>query len=172
MAKKAKKVQDIWFNLPYLVNVKTNVGKIIFKFLKKHFPKKNKLQKIFNKNNVKISYSCMSNITSIIPAHNKPLLQPKISKYGCNCRVKNTCPLQNQCQTRNLTSRADVENEVNNEGKIYFGLAATTFKEQLGNHKKRFQPQATQQKYSVADIYTVIKRCKNTIQYCKYTITV
>ena len=30
---------------------------------------------------------------------------------------------------------------------------------------KRFQPQATQQKYSVVEIYMVIKRCENTIQY-------
>ena len=39
-------------------------------------------------------------------------------KYGCNCRVKTTCPLQNQCQTPNLIYRAHVENEANDE-KIY-----------------------------------------------------
>ena len=42
---------------------------------------------------------------------------------------KNTCSLQNQCQTTNLIYQADVENEVNNEKKIYFKLAAKTFKE-------------------------------------------
>ena len=79
----------------------------------------------------------MSSISSIIAGHNESLLQPKITKYGCYCRVKNTCPLQNQCQTPNLIYRADIENEVNDE-KIYFGLAATTFKEQFGNHKKDY----------------------------------
>ena len=59
-------------------------------------------------------------------------------KYGCNCRVKTTCPLQNQCHTPNLIYRVHVENEVNDEKNIYFGLAATTFKERLGNHKKDF----------------------------------
>ena len=50
--------------------------------------------------------------------------------------TKNTCPLQNQCQTPNLVYQADVENEVSDEKKkIYFWLAATTFKEQSGNHK-------------------------------------
>ena len=29
--------------------------------------------------------------------------------------MKNTCPLQNQCQTPNLIYRADIENEVNDE---------------------------------------------------------
>ena len=34
--------------------------------------------------------------------------------------------------------RADVLNEVNDEKKIYFGLAAATFIEQFGNHEKDF----------------------------------
>ena len=80
----------------------------------------------------------MSNISSMIAGHNKSLLQSKITKYGCNCRVKNTCPLQNQRQTPNLIYRADVENEVNDEKKIYFGLAATTFNDRFGNHKNNF----------------------------------
>ena len=145
--KKQRKRKIIWFNPPYFVNVKTNVGKIFLSLLKKHFPQKNKLHKIFNKNNVKISYSCMSNISTTIAGHNKSFLQPKTTKYECNCRVKNTCPLQNQWQTPNLIYRADVENEVNDKKKIYFGLRATTFKDRFGNHNKRFQPQATQQKY-------------------------
>ena len=80
----------------------------------------------------------MSNISLITVGHNNSLLQPKITKYGCNCRVKNSCPLQNQCQTPNLIYGADVANEVNNEKKIYFRLAATTSKERFGNRKKGF----------------------------------
>ena len=57
--------------------------------------KLHKLQNIFNKINVKISYSSMSNISSVIAGHNESLPQSKITKCGCNCRVKNTCPLQN-----------------------------------------------------------------------------
>ena len=82
----------------------------------------------------------MSNISSIIAGHNKSLLQPKIPKYGCNCKdaSEKTYPLQNQCQIPNLIYRADVENEVNYQKKIYFGLAAITFKERFRNHKKDF----------------------------------
>ena len=36
----------------------------------------------------------------------------------------------------NIQSR--FEDEVSDEKKMYFGLAATTFKERLGNHKKDF----------------------------------
>ena len=133
--KKRRKRKIIWFNPPYWVNVKTNIGKIILSLLKKHFPKKNKLHKIFNKNNIKIS--CMINISSIKAGDDKSILQPKITKYGCNCRVKNTCPIQNQWQIPNLIYRAPDENEANDEKKIYFGLAATTFKERSGNYRSK-----------------------------------
>ena len=59
--KKQRKRKIIWFNPPYSINVKTK-NKIFLSLLKKHFPKKNKLHKIFNKNNVKINYICMTNI--------------------------------------------------------------------------------------------------------------
>ena len=39
-------------------NFETNIGKISFKLLCKHFPKMNKMFKLFNKNTVKISYRC------------------------------------------------------------------------------------------------------------------
>ena len=45
----------IWFNPPYSKNVKTNVGKVFLKLLKKHFPTSHILHKVFNKNTVKIS---------------------------------------------------------------------------------------------------------------------
>ena len=36
------------------------------KLLKQHFPKSYRLHKIFNKNTVRVSYSCMNNVSSII----------------------------------------------------------------------------------------------------------
>ena len=41
------KREIIWFNLPYSKNVKTNLGKVFLKLLKKHFPASHILQKIF-----------------------------------------------------------------------------------------------------------------------------
>ena len=51
------------------MNVRTNIGKTFFKLMGKHFPNGNPLHKIFNKNNFKISYSCMGNMASIISSH-------------------------------------------------------------------------------------------------------
>ena len=38
----------IWFNPPFNQNVKTNIGKLFLKLVKKHFPKHHGLHKIFN----------------------------------------------------------------------------------------------------------------------------
>ena len=61
----------IWFNPPYSQNVKTNIGKTFLKLVKKHFPRGHKLYKIFNRKTVKLSYSCMSSMSSVIKQQSK-----------------------------------------------------------------------------------------------------
>ena len=135
---KQRKRKIIWYNPPYSANVKTNIGKNFLNLIKRHFPKTNKLHKIFNRNNVKISYSRMSNISSIISGHNKNLLNPTFTQYDCNCQIREDCPLQNQCFTPNIIYRADVHCEVNKDYKFYFGVAQTPFKERFWNHNRDF----------------------------------
>ena len=130
----------IWFNLPYSMNVKTNIGKVFFKLLKKHFPKTNKLHKIFNRNNVKISYSCTRNMGSIISSHNKSILNKSNEpSFSCNCRVKADCPVENKCLTPNVIYQAEVTNNMNDEKMFYIGLTSNTFKERCTNHKTSFK---------------------------------
>ena len=38
---------------------------------------KHKLHQIFNRNNVKVSYSCLPNVSNIIQSHNKKILSNK-----------------------------------------------------------------------------------------------
>ena len=98
----------IWFNPPFSKNVKTNIAR---SFLK-HFPIGNKLHKIFNRNTVKVSYSCMSNVKSIIASHNTRSIrksQPQdISAEICNCRNKHACPLQNKCMSKDIVYKATI----------------------------------------------------------------
>ena len=138
--KKTCKRKIIWFNPPYCLSVKTNVGRIFLKLIKKHFPKGNSLNNIFNKNTVKVSYSCMGNISSIISSHNKNILNPvSNTEYGCNCRSKESCPLQNKCLTPKIVYRADVKNLTNDEKRFYLGVAETPFKERIGTHTRDFK---------------------------------
>ena len=93
-----------------------------------------------NKNTVKVSYSCISNMSSILSSHNLNVINPyKTQTYGCNCRIKESCPLQNQYLTPKIIYRADVENDINSGTKFYFGLTETLSKERFGNHAWDFK---------------------------------
>ena len=94
--KKCKR-KVIWFNPPFSLNGKTNVGKMFLRLVKRYFPKESPLQKICNKNTLKVSCSCMGNVTSVLSVHNRNILYPKESEFGCNCRSKTNCPLDNKC---------------------------------------------------------------------------
>ena len=48
------------------MNVQTNIGKGFLNLVSKHFPKYLRYSKIFNKNNIKVSYSCMDNLQTKI----------------------------------------------------------------------------------------------------------
>ena len=85
---KRKRQRNIfWFNPPYSKTVKTKIGKFFLQLIKKHFTKEHKFYKIFNKNTLKLSYSCMSNIKTKINAHNRDILRNAPSKNAkqCNC---------------------------------------------------------------------------------------
>ena len=98
----------IWFNPPFSKNVKTNIARMrsFLKLVDTHFPIGNKLHKIFNRNTVKVSHSCMSNVKAFITSHNTRIIrksQPQdISAETCNCRNKHACPLQNKCMSKDI----------------------------------------------------------------------
>ena len=127
--KSKRKRKIIWFNPPYSMNVKTNIGKIFLQLIKKHFPRHNNLHKIFNKNSVKVSFSCMGSVSSIIASHNHKVLRPQNSEQcGCNCRSQPNFLLQNKCLTPKVIYQANVTNNSNNDENFYRGLAETPFK--------------------------------------------
>ena len=79
--------------------VSTNVGTRFLNLLDKHFPPNNQLHKIFNRNTVKVSYSCTPNVGSIIKSHNKKLTNTESKQMkDCNCRKKEECPLEGKCR--------------------------------------------------------------------------
>ena len=97
-----------WFNPPYSQNVATNVGRKFRSLVKKHFPKKSKLHKIFNTNTLKLSYCCMPNMAAIIKQHNNTIrgkrssTEQNTSARTCHWRVKNRCPLNGSCLTESI----------------------------------------------------------------------
>ena len=65
-ARRNRNRKVIWFNPPYSQNVKTNIGKLFIKLVRKHFPNNSKYHEICNLNTLKLSYCCTTNFGNII----------------------------------------------------------------------------------------------------------
>jgi len=73
----------------------------------------------------------MSNVKTIISNHkaelNNELKSSDETKQVCNCHNKNSCPLDRNCNVRNIIYQAEVTNPESKE--TYISLCDTTFKE-------------------------------------------
>ena len=113
----------IWYNPPFSKNVKSNIGRTFLRLIDKCFPTGHKLRKIFNRNTLKISYSCMPNVKQIIDGHSKTILkkdsQPPQdqAEKACNCRNKDEYPLEGACLTKEVVYQATVK--LNNRTETY-----------------------------------------------------
>ena len=128
-----------------------NIGHRFLVLVDKHFPEDHKLRKIFNRNIIKISYSHMNNTEQIIDNHNNCILYS--SKHindtadntntkdtkTCNCRQKNTCPLNGNCLQSSLIYQATVTRKDNSTTETYIGLTENDFKTRYRNHTASFR---------------------------------
>ena len=134
----------LWYNPPFRKNVSTNIGHRFLTLVDKHFPEDHKLRKIFNRNTIKISYSCMNNTKQIIDNHNKHILNSSMHAdkpadnvddiKSCNCRQKNMCPLNGNCLQSSVIYQATVKRHDTNTSETYIGLTENTFKTRYRNH--------------------------------------
>ena len=99
-----------------------------------------KFVKIFNKNTLKRSYFCMSNIRSQKYCHNKKILQPKPTEPQklCYCLVKEDCPMKGLCLTSSVSNQATIKCNDSKYKQRYKEICETTFKNSYANHKKSF----------------------------------
>ena len=117
----------------------------------KNVSKDHSLLEIFNRNTIKISYSCMNNTKQVIDNHNKRILHSSHSSYTkdnkdgtrtnktCNCRQKNNCPLNGNCLQSSVVYQATVTRNDNNTSETYIGLTETDFKTRHRNHTASFR---------------------------------
>ena len=134
----------IWYNSPFSKYVKANLAKQFLHLSDKHFGRNHKYHKTINRNNVKIGYRCMDNITNIISSHNKKIINSGNEANGkaCNCRNKSNCPLDNKCLNNKIVYKVEIEtNDVISESstKVYFGISETKFKFRYSNHAMSFR---------------------------------
>ena len=138
--KRQRKRNVIWFNPPYNQNVTTNVARNFLALVDKHFPRHHRYHKLFNRNNVKTSYSCMNNMAAIISSHNAKILAPapEQAPRTCNCRQPDNCPLNGHCLTECIVYKATVS-VPQKPARHYYGLTEGPFKTRFNGHTHSFR---------------------------------
>ena len=90
-----------WFNPPFSKALSINVAKIFLRLFNRHFLKSHRLHKIFNRNTVKVNYSCMQNMSKTYKGDNSKIRSTRCNQLTlCNCRVKGESPMGSiKCRT-------------------------------------------------------------------------
>ena len=113
-----------------------------------NFHKDNDLQKIFNKGTIRLWYSCMHNINSIINSHNHKLLRCNNTTKTCNFRNETICHFNGECLFKGVYKATTING---NETNKYYGSTEVSLKKRYTQHKHIFKsvnsPQTTLPKY-------------------------
>ena len=133
----------LYYNPPFDLQVKTNIGRTFLQILDKNFPPHHRLHKIINRNTVKISYSTMPNMASHIASHNRKILQKSREQdlpdgRTCNCEEPGSCPLNGNCLQEAAVYQADVTPETEEE-QSYLGVTEPPFKGRWSDHCTSFR---------------------------------
>ena len=158
IARKNRSRRKKFFNPPFSLNVKTNVGAKFLRIIDECFPKSHILNKIFNRNTVKLSYKCMPNMQTVIARHNAKLLKSNPGNTNpppCNHRQGNVCPLDGKCKTPNIVYKATVKSGDSVE--TYTGLTEPPFQKRFQNHKSDFQYQKNRNNTALASHIWALK---------------
>ena len=115
--------------------VSTNIAKILLQLINRHFPKSHRLDKIFNRITVTVSYSCIQNMSKIYKRQNSKITSTPCNQLTlCICREKGECRMEGKNQTMDAVYECHVTSS--EPQKIYFGLAEGKSKQRY--HKKSF----------------------------------
>ena len=120
--------------------VSTNIGKEFFTLLNKHFLASKKHHKIFNKNNIKLSFSSMSNLKFIINKRNtlrlnNPDNNGEDKQY--NCKSAKNCPLNEKCCRNSIVYKGS--QRTSETDKFHYGSCKILFKLQYNNYNQFFK---------------------------------
>ena len=125
------------FNSPFNINVATNIAITFLALIDKQFPKDKRLSKIFNRNTIKVSYSCLPNVKQTISNSNHRLLQLRRMKESTqdNCWQKSPYPHDGKCLTKCVLYKATVTETTSNNQETYIVLTENELKTRLNLHK-------------------------------------
>ena len=171
--KRTRKRHVIWYNPPFSIGVKTDIGRKFLKIIDKCFDKRHPLRGVFNRTTVKMSYETTPNLQQIIASHNKKLIskanKTSETKKLCSCRKGDTCPLDGKCLSENIIYQATI---TPNSGKeeTYIGLTSNKFKTRLANHKAALKNKNLAKSCKLAEHVGRLRENNNDIKEIKWKI--
>ena len=154
--RRQRKRNILWYNPPFDLQVKTNIGKTFLLLIDKHFPPHHRLHKIINRKTVKISYSCMPNMASHIASHNKKVIQeataPEVinPRRTCDCQIPDDCPFDGNCLKPACVYQADIVPETA-EAQLYIGSTEPVVKRRWSDHNTSFRYERYRTKSKLSD---------------------
>ena len=96
--------------------------------------------KIFKRNTVKISYSCMPSLKQKIDGHNKSILRKtNVPSRACNCQQPAHCLMAGNCLKSSVVCQVTVTTEDSKPAQTYVGLTDNSFKTRFVNHSLSFR---------------------------------
>ena len=124
----------------------TNVAKTFLTFIDKHFPKYKRLSKIFDRNTIKVSYRCLTNVKQTISNNNHRLLQlhrmkepTQDSKLSSKKTLAHMKASEGKCLTKCFVYKATVTETISNNQETYIGLTENEIKTRFNLHKSSFK---------------------------------
>ena len=150
----------MYFNPPFSISVSTNVAKYFLTLISKHFTENHKFRKLFNRNNLKVSYSCMPNVKSFVNGHNKKILtqESRNDARKCNCPAGEICPMNGNCLSENTLYSGKISSDLPNYApRKYLGLSEPEWKKRFYNHTHSFN----NREYAKCEIAKEIWRIKD-----------
>ena len=141
--KRKRRRKIMYFNPPFCKSVKTNIGRVFLDLVRKHFPKTSVLGKVFNKNNLKISYCTMPNMNEYIAKHNNKIynqVNENEDDKKCICRKSAECPMNGNCAEKSVVYQAKVVHHKSKlPDKFYYGSTSRQFKKRYYGHVQSFK---------------------------------
>ena len=116
-----------------------SLDQISITLIDKHFPKSSVLHQIFNRNSVKLSYSCMHNGKCTISNHNRCVLSNNMTfsnEETCYCGAESEFPRDGKCLTASIVYKAEITRTDTQETKENIAVTAGPLKDRYNNRKK------------------------------------
>ena len=102
------------------------------------FPPGHVLHSVINRNTVKLRYSCLANMGTIIRNKNNKLLKGRQTQQDPSNCPPEECPVEERCETSNVIYQAILTTN-NQETHKYVGLTEGTFLDRFRKHQSSFR---------------------------------